>query len=88
MLKREFDLDTFLHDDPGQNSGIYALWLRVFTLSVFELLNRRYSTDPAESFLFDPGNVFFDLVADKLGYESESLRKRIREAQRRSGLRQ
>jgi hypothetical protein len=80
----QVDVDS-LHDfAPSDKSGEYALWLRIFTLSFFELRNG-WNSPGAESFLFDQGNPFFDLVADELGYEPDNLRNRIGEALRRPG---
>lgn len=82
MTDPSTDLDLLQDHTPG---GIYGLWLRVVVLSVLELQEGRFSTSAAESFLFDLGNVFFDFVAERMGYEPEALRERIREALKRSG---
>ena len=78
-MNNEIDLDAVLDCESSLKSGVYGLWLRVFTMSFFELQNGRWPAG-AESFLFDPENPFFDFVADGLGYESDNLRNRIRGA--------
>lgn len=71
------DLEALQDQTPG---GIYGLWLRVVILSVMEIQSGRFSTSAAESFLFDPDNIFFDFVAGELGYEPAGLRERMLKA--------
>ena len=78
------DFDDLSDLDSPDKSGEYALWLRIFTLSFFELRSGKHCSQ-AESFLFD-NNYFFDSVADELGYEPHGLRKRIRESLKRLGF--
>ena len=71
----ETDIDYNL-DDPNAKSG---LWLHVLYISVIEYLHaNKFSSIAAESFLFDPENVFFDYVSDSMGYEPDALRERIK----------
>ncbi len=78
-------LDDLIREEPSLRGGIFGLWLRVFCLSFFDLKEGRFNSQAAEDFLFDPGNVFFDYVAEELGYQADGLRERIREALKRSG---
>ena len=78
------DLDDLLHDEPIRG-GEYGLWLRVLCLSVLEIQDGRFSSSAAESFLFDQGNIFFDFVAEQMGFDPDGLRERIREALKGSG---
>ena len=74
----EVNIDYNL-DDPEAKSGIYGLWLHVLYVSVIEYLHaNKFSQVAAESFLFDPENVFFDYVSDSMGYEPDVLRERIK----------
>ena len=71
------DFDDLCEYEPSEKSPIYSLWLRVFSVSFFELQAGKHS--PAgQSFLFDRDNVFFDLIADGLNIEPVALRKRIK----------
>lgn len=71
----------FNENDPHAKSGAYGLWLRVLYISVREYLHaNKFSSIAAESFLFDPENVFFDYVSDSMGYEPQALRQRIKKA--------
>ena len=82
----EVNIDYNL-DDPNTNSGVYGLWLHVLCVSVCEYLNaNKFSSIDAESFLFDPGNVFFDYVSESMGYEPDALRQRIKKAKQRVHL--
>lgn len=79
----EADIDYNL-DDPNAKSGVYGLWLHVLCISVCEYLHAdKFSQVAAESFLFDPENVFFDYVSDSMGYEPQALRQRIKKAAER-----
>ncbi|PKN88860.1 MAG: hypothetical protein CVU51_03015 [Deltaproteobacteria bacterium HGW-Deltaproteobacteria-1] len=85
----ETDIDYNL-DDPNAKSGVYGLWLHVLCISVCEYLHAdKFTQVAAESFLFDPENVFFDYVSDSMGYEPQALRQRIKKAaeKRPSGIR-
>ena len=74
----ETDIDYNL-DDPNAKSGVFGLWLHVLYISVIEYLHaNKFSSIAAESFLFDPENVFFDYVSDSMGYEPDALRQRIK----------
>jgi hypothetical protein len=76
----ETDIDYNL-DDPNTKSGVYGLRLHVLYISVCEYLHAdKFSSIAAESFLFDPENVFFDWVSDSMGYEPQALRQRIKKA--------
>ena len=76
----EVNIDYNL-DDPNTKSGVYGLWLHVLCVSVCEYLHaNKFSSIAAESFLFDPENVFFDYVSDSMGYEPQALRERIKKA--------
>ena len=76
----ETDIDYNL-DDPCAKSGAYGLWLHVLYISVIEYLHaNKFSSIAAESFLFDPENVFFDYVSECLGYEPDAMRERIRKS--------
>ena len=76
----ETDIDYNL-DDPNAKSGVYGLWLHVLCISVYEYLHaNKFTQVAAESFLFDPENVFFDYVSDSMGYEPQALRQRIKKA--------
>ena len=76
----EVNIDYNL-DDPNTKSGVYGLWLHVLCISVCEYLHaNKFSSIAAESFLFDPENVFFDYVSDSMGYEPQALRERIKKA--------
>ncbi|OGP68418.1 MAG: hypothetical protein A2W27_11020 [Deltaproteobacteria bacterium RBG_16_44_11] len=79
-MNNENDPFDILNSEQPLESGVYGLWLHIFCMSVFELLNGRCSPVGAEAFLFDSENFFFDFVADKLGYEPGKMRNRIREA--------
>jgi len=74
----ETDIDYNL-DDPNAKSGVFGLWLHILYISVCEYLHSdKFSSIAAESFLFDPENVFFDYVSDSMGYEPDALRERIK----------
>lgn len=76
----EVDIDYNL-DDPHAKSGVYGLWLHVFYISVIEYLHSaRFSQVAAEGFLFDSENIFFDYVADCMGYEPQALREAIKKS--------
>ena len=76
----ETDIDYNL-DDPNAKSGVYGLWLHVLYVSVIEYLHaNKFSQVAAKDFLFDPHNVFFDYVADCMGYEPQALRQGIKKA--------
>ena len=76
----EVNIDYNL-DDPEAKSGVYGLWLHVLYVSVIEYLYaNKFSQVAAESFLFDPQNLFFDFVADSMGYEPQALREGIKKA--------
>ena len=76
----EVNIDYNL-DDPNTKSCVYGLWLHVLYISVCEYLHaNKFSSIAAESFLFDPENVFFDYVSDSMGYEPQALRERIKKA--------
>lgn len=79
----QHDLNDLDDLQPSDKSGEYALWLRVLTLSFFELKKHHYH-QAARDFLFDEENYFFEVVAAELGYEPDTLRKRIRGALGRS----
>ena len=74
----ELNLDT--PEDEPDCSGVYGLWLHVLYLSVLEIQNRRFSAGAAKDFIFDPGNIFFDFVADEMGFDPDGLRERIRKS--------
>lgn len=73
-------LDELFREEPSLRSGVFGLWLRIFMLSISELKEERTGTQAARDFLFDPGNVFFDFVAEELGYQADGLRERITKA--------
>lgn len=77
-LETDFEYNL---DDPHAKSGAYGLWLHILFISVTEYLHaEKFHQVAAESFLFDPENIFFDHVADKMGYEPQALRQRIKKA--------
>lgn len=81
MGGNDIAVDIDYLDDPEAKSGVYGLWLRVFFISVTEYLQAdKFSQVAAESFLFDPQNLFFDFVSDAMGYEPQALRERIKKA--------
>jgi len=75
----DHEIDNLL-ETPALRSGIFALWLRVFILSVKEIQRGRHSDTAAQAFLFDPENEFFDYVSECLGYEPDAMRERIRKS--------
>jgi hypothetical protein len=79
------DLDTILQEAGSLRSGEFALWLKIFSLSFFELKESRFSGTAAKEFLFDSENMFFDYIAGELGYEAANLRKRLLKALERPG---
>jgi len=76
-MKNEFNHNA-VEDECSSRSGVYGLWLRV-TCDAYNNLFL-YGTESAEDFIFDRNNQFFDMVADQLNYEPDTLRKRIRQA--------
>lgn len=65
---------------PALRSGFFALWLAVTIDAFFTLRDGFGSQEAARGWIEDPGNIFFEAVADQLGYEPAGLRERIREA--------
>ena len=78
------DTDTIFDDKP-LHGGEYGLWLRVTTDAVIHLL--KYRSNIAREFLFDESNPFFDFVCERMGYDADGVRERIRRmaSQDRSG---
>jgi hypothetical protein len=76
-MSREIDIDEIIDADAGKSTE-YRLWLTV-TLDAVNSY-KMYSSKLAESYLFDPDNLFFDFVADGMGYEPAALRHRIKKA--------
>jgi hypothetical protein len=74
------ELDKLLRDEPSLRGGEFGLWLRILCLSFFEIKKGRFSDRAAKEFLLDPGNIFFDFVAEEMGYEPDGLRERILKA--------
>lgn len=69
------DTDTIFDDKP-LHGGEYGLWLRVVTDAVVHLL--KYRSNTAREFLFDRDNPFFDFVCERMGYDADAVRERIR----------
>jgi hypothetical protein len=79
------DVEMLLHEEVSLRSGEFGLWLKIFSLSFFELKEGRFSGTAAKEFLFDSENIFFDYLAGALGYEAVDLRKRLLKALERPG---
>lgn len=79
------DLDEPIDDTPAFRSGEVALWLAVLTDAFITLRDGGGYQDRARRWIEDAGNIFFEAVADGLGYEPDGLRERIRGALKRSG---
>lgn len=78
----EAQIDSIIRH--SNRTSEFRLWLRVTIDAFFALHNNCGNQDMARSWIFDPGNVLFDFIAEELGYSPETLRKRIREALKRS----
>jgi hypothetical protein len=79
------DLDNLLDSEPAYRSGEVALWVAVLIDAFFSLRDHGGFQEMARGWIEDPQNIFFEAVADRLGYEPDGLRERIREALKRSG---
>ena len=58
-------------------AGCYGLWLSVTVAAVHTIRRNREGKKLAISFVSDPDNVFFELVAEKLNLNPERLRNKI-----------
>lgn len=77
------DIQT-LHDCPGIESGAVRLWFAVLVDCFISIRDGWGNQETARLWIQDPENVFFEAVADHLGYDSEGLRRRIRSALQRA----
>lgn len=76
------DTDTIFDDKP-LHGGEYGLWLRVTTDAVIHLV--KYRSSIAEQFLFDRDNPFFDFVCERMGYDADAVRERLRRTASQDG---
>jgi hypothetical protein len=74
------ELDDLFDDEPAHESGEVSLWLAVTIDAILTLRDGGGYPERARDWIEDPGNIFFEAVAEKLDYTPEGLRDRIREA--------
>lgn len=79
------DLGDLFDSEPAFRSGETSLWLAVLIDAFFTLRDGGGYQNMARGWIEDPDNLFFEAVADELGYSPAGLRERIREALKRSG---
>jgi hypothetical protein len=78
-------LDDLFDSDTAFRSGEIALWMAVTIDAFFALQDNGGNQEMARVWIEDPENHFFEAVCDELGYSSDGLRERIREALKRRG---
>ena len=79
------EIETDCHDSPGSlQTGELRLWFAVLVNAFVSIREGWGSQETARLWIQDPENVFFEAVADHLGYDSEGLRRRIRSALQRA----
>lgn len=77
-ISEDYDYLLSIAPLPVDDGGVFSLWFGVMVHALDDILTGKTGTG-ASSFLFDVDNVYFDYIADCLGYSPEGLRERIQE---------
>lgn len=79
------ELENSCNDSPGGlETGELRLWFAVMVDAFTSLREQWGSQETARSWIEDPENLFFEALADHLGYTPEAFRRRIRKALQRA----
>ncbi|OPY14589.1 hypothetical protein ACJ77P_13470 [Syntrophus buswellii] len=74
------DFETIFNADPSTRSGAFRLWVAVMLDAVLTLKGERPgSRELAESFIFDRGNVFLELICGVMNIEPSQFRKHLKQ---------
>lgn len=72
------DIESILNENSSTDSGAFRLWAAVLLDAVLTLKGERFgSRELAESFIFDTGNVFFELTCVLMNIEPSLFRERM-----------
>lgn len=72
------DFETILNEQSTIRSGAFRLWVAVLLDAVLTLKGERIgSRELAESFVFDGGNVFLELICGVMNIEPAQFRKHL-----------
>ncbi|MBU1054859.1 MAG: hypothetical protein KKC46_13685 [Proteobacteria bacterium] len=72
------DIVSYLNEEPSLRTGNLGLWFRVFIDCFFTIRDGGDPEDVKSALaFFAEDNLYFDILANELGYDANFLRSRV-----------